>query len=100
MKYYIGEINRAVELDDELVKEYEKYDEIIDSTFTITICSNYGEHPSQEDVSDEELSKICNKILFGELKVMAVLPKFLNYFDSHYEEWTNNELHGIDLDEV
>jgi len=100
MKYYLEEINKTIKLDDELVKEYTKYNKLTDSMFLIPIYIKYGDDLSKEPIFDKDLSQICNDTILGELEVMAALPSFLKYLESHRKEWTNGELHEIDLDEI
>jgi hypothetical protein len=75
MRYAITGINRTVELSDELANEYRKYDELREQPFRIVIRSRFGHAPSRDEVSDEELSVICNEVLLHELKALALLPK-------------------------
>lgn len=78
MEYYISKLNRTVALNDELVQEYCKYDELREHSFSIVIKTKFGHNPSQEEISDEELSALCNQILFSELKAFSLLPKALS----------------------
>ena len=74
MKYHISKINRTIELNDKLVKEFTKYDELRDSIFTILLRSKYKNKLSETDISDKELSSVCNEILLTELKAIADMP--------------------------
>ena len=80
MKYLISKINRTVELDDKLVQEFSKYDELRDSIFTILLRSKYKNGLSKSNVSDKELSSVCNEILLTELKAIADLPAALETY--------------------
>ena len=100
MEYYIKEINRTIKLDDELVREYIKYNDIIDSMFLVPIYIKYGENITQNVVSDKELSIFCNETLFGELEVMTILPQVLEYIEAHHKEWTDHHLQEISMDEI
>ena len=88
MKYMISQLNREVELDDLLVNEYVKYDDLTEYNFVIVLASKFGHLPTKEEISDEELSQICNKVLFGELKALTLLPKALEVISQHREELT------------
>lgn len=80
MKYLISKINRTVELDDKLVQEFSKYDELRDSIFTILLRSKYKNGLSESNVSSKELSSVCNEILLTELKAIADLPAALETY--------------------
>ena len=81
MLYTIKKINRTVNLDDELVKKCKEYDELRDYTFCIVIRTKYGHAPTREEVSDSELSQLCNEILLSELKALMKLPQALRFID-------------------
>ncbi len=85
MKYFISKINRIVELDDKLVKEFLKYDELRDSIFTILLRSNFKNGLSESNISDKELSSVCNRILLTELTAIADLPSALETYLKHKE---------------
>lgn len=84
MKYHINKINRTVNLDDNLVNWYTKMSELHDSVFTLPILYKYGQYPTQE-ITDEELSLICNKALASELEAALLIPKALEYINNHPE---------------
>lgn len=88
MKYAISQLNREVELDDLLVNEYVKYDDLTEYNFVIVLASKFGHLPTEEEISDEELSSICNEVLFGDLKALALLPKALEAITQHHNEFT------------
>ena len=90
MKFEIRELGRTVELIDEIVKELSKYEELDETLFVIPICSKYGESYSKSDVSDEELSLLCNRVMLEELKSWNTLPKAIAYIEANYEKWTNS----------
>ena len=100
MKYYLKEIDKMINLDDDLVKEYTKYCELRDSMFLIPIYIKYGDDLSKEPLFDKDLSQLCNDTIWGELQVMATLPKFLNHLESHYKEWTDGQMHDLPFDEM
>ena len=77
MKYMISQLNREVELDDLLVNEYVKYDDLTEYNFVIVLVSKFGHLPTKEEISDEELSRICNKVLLNSLKMFTDLPEIL-----------------------
>ena len=87
MEYRIKKAGRTVNLNDELVEEYCKYDELRDAPFMIVIHSEYGMVPTEEEVSMEELSVLCNEVLLGELKALAMLPKAVQVITEHMGEW-------------
>ena len=86
MKYNIPKINRTVELDDTLVKEYEKYDKLTEHSFVIGILSTYNHKHNKEDVSDEELSELCNKILESDIKAYRYMPAIAEIIEENYAE--------------
>ena len=86
MKYNIPKINRTVELDDALVKEYEKYDELKEHSFVIGILSTYSHKHSKEDVSDEELSELCNKILASDIEAYKYMPAITEIIEGNEDE--------------
>jgi len=81
MQYTITRLNRTVELDDLLVEEYCKVEKLREQPFSIVIKSQFGHAPTIEEISDEELSHLCNQILISELKALCLLPKALFYKD-------------------
>lgn len=87
MKYYIERLNRTVDLDDDLVSEYCKYEKLRDQPFSIVVRAKYGCAPTEEQVSNVELSKICNEVLLSDLKSIAMMPKVIEYVESHYEDF-------------
>ena len=44
----------------------------------------------ESDVSDEELSILCNRVMLEELKSWNTLPKAIAYIEANYEKWTNS----------
>lgn len=87
MLYKINRLNRTVDLDDILVNKYCEYETLRDQPFSIVIRSKYGHCPTKEELSDEELSKICNEVLFSELKALALLPKALSVVAENYDDF-------------
>ncbi len=88
MTYSIKRIGRTVELNDALVEEYLKYeDSLRDQPFSIVIRSTYGHEPSESEVSNEELSRLCNEVLLSELKAIAFMPEILKVWEDHKEEF-------------
>ncbi len=81
MKYTITKIERTVNLDDELVNKYTQYDELRDFLFSIRIKSQFGHKPTIEEISDENLSKICNEVLLDELRALVLLPKAITFVE-------------------
>lgn len=88
----IEKLGRSVELDDALVKEYEKYGPLTDSSFVIVLLSRYGHAPSEDELSDGELSQICNDVLLSELKTYTLVPKALEHIDELKAASERNEL--------
>ncbi|MBR1853484.1 MAG: hypothetical protein IJ794_10155 [Lachnospiraceae bacterium] len=86
MKYNIPKINRTVELDDALVKEYEKYDELTEHSFIIGILSTYNHKHGKEDVSDEELSELCNKILASDIEAYRYMPRITEFIEKNSDK--------------
>ena len=74
MKYYISQINRTVELDDELVRQHAELDILHEAPFVIAVITEYGHEPDQEEVSDEKLSEFCNQVLDSEIQALKALP--------------------------
>lgn len=100
MQYKIKRIDRVVELDDTLVNLYIEHKEIKDSLFTIVIRNEYGDYPTKDVVSDEDLSLLCNECILNELKVWNLLPQVLEYIEAHHKEWTDHHLQEISMDEI
>lgn len=48
--------------------------------FVLVAISEYGHEPTAQEVSDEELSKLCNEVLLSDLKALALLPNALAAF--------------------
>ena len=74
MEYFVEEINRSVELDNELANLFLQVDEPSDSLFLIQI---YGATPDASELTDEELSELCNSALLKELQMYALLPRIM-----------------------
>ncbi len=84
MLYRIERIGRTVDLDDDIVNEYLKYESSLrDQPFSIAIRSTYGHDPSESEASDEELSALCNDILLSELKALVYMPEVLKVWEKH-----------------
>ncbi len=81
MKFDVVGLNRIVELDDEIVAEYCRYKPLSEDPFVIVAISEYGHEPTAQEVSDEELSKLCNEVLLSDLKALALLPNALAFVD-------------------
>ena len=86
MQYTITKIGRTVTLDDKLVDKYTQYDELREHPFSIRIKSQFGHKPTIEEISDEELSKLCNEILLDELKALTLLPKAITVIEEKYKD--------------
>lgn len=95
MLYNITRLNRTVNLDDRLVQEYTKVDEIREQSFSIVIRSRFGHNPTEEEISDEELSNLCNEILFSEMKALALLPNAISFVCNNYEEYKEKTANNI-----
>ena len=94
MKYFITRLDRTVELDDILVQKYCEYENLREQPFSIVIKSKFGHKPTKEEISDEELSKICNEILLSELKALGMLPNALHVLQQHYYDIQNASKNG------
>ena len=89
MKYFISKLNRTVDLDDMLVQEFCKYDTLRDSIFTVLLRTKYHNNLSGSNVSNEELSSACNKILLDELKIIGGLPAIIQTYIDNIETFKN-----------
>ena len=98
MRYTITRLSRTVNLDDELVNEYLKYDELREQPFAIVVRTKFGHAPTVEEVDDKDLSDLCNKILLNELTMLGELPKVIEKFEKHYEEIKEASKQGKLLD--
>ncbi len=92
MKYEIKRLNRTVELNDELVEEYKKYDVLRDAPFSIAVRTRYGHAPAKDEISDKELSEFCNNVLLAELKAFTLLPGALKVVTT--EDYTQETKDG------
>lgn len=75
MKFEIIEIGRTVELTDEIVNEYEKFDKLRGGTLALSVLSVFRHDPTEEEITDEDLSKLCDKVLISRLKLFSLLPR-------------------------
>ncbi len=101
MKFFIKDINRTVDLNETLVDKYlEVDDELTGGSFTIAILSKYGHVPTKDEISDEALSELCNDILLGDLKALALIPKAINYVKGHHNQWEESSNKGELLEVV
>lgn len=89
MKYTISALNRSIELDDTLVNEYLKYDDIMECNFVLAVISKIGHLPKKEEISEEELSKLCNEVLLDDLKVMIDFPQIITTLERHLSDMNN-----------
>ena len=87
MEYKIEKINRTITLNDDIVNEFRKYDELRDSIFTIILRSKFENDISEQKVSKIELSAICNDILIHELKAMALLPAAISTYFNNFNSF-------------
>ena len=99
MKFEITQLNRTVELDDRLVEEYEKYENLRENSFIIAAIHQYGHKPTAKEISDSELSKLCNAVLFADLKTFALIPKALEFLEKNYEQFTNGKIQEYKIKE-
>ena len=72
MKLELSKINRTVELNDETVSRYEKYEKLCPSTLADALSRHMKQEPS-EAVSDEELNITCNRLLEREVIFLELL---------------------------
>lgn len=88
MRYYIEALNREVELNDELVNAYKELEgELRQGPFVIVVLSKYGHEPTEQEISNEELSALCNKILATEIKVDLDMPRIIEAIYKHEKEF-------------
>jgi len=99
MRYHIKRIDRTVELNDELVREYQKHDIIQDSLFMIPIRCMYGDNTSSNYLSDSDLVLLCNECILNELKALDMLPKALAFLEQNYEKWTDGTMQEYQIQE-
>ncbi len=83
MKFNITQLDITVDLNDEIVAEYEKIEPILETFFVICLLSEYGSKEKIHQISDSELSIICNKILLSDLKTFILLPKALECIENN-----------------
>lgn len=88
MLYTIKRLNRTVDLNDDLVNKYCEYESLRDQPFSIVVRAKYGHCPTEGEVSDAELSELCNSVLLSELKAMALLPKAVSVIEEKYDAGT------------
>ena len=84
MLYTISRINRTVDLDNDLVSKYLEYDELHEQPFSIVVRTKFGHSPTKEEISDADLSSLCNEILLSELKALALLPNALSAINDEF----------------
>lgn len=95
MKFYSEKLNRTINLNDNLVNEYLQFeDEIRDTPFAIVVIGKYGHEPTKEEISDEELSELCNRVLASEIKVNLAMPKIIQCIDENYEKFEQASKEG------
>lgn len=87
MQYIINRLNRAVELDDELVQHYLEFGELTEHNFIMALRFKYGHLPTEVEITDEELSSICNEVLLTDLETFIQLPKIIELMMEHQEEF-------------
>lgn len=98
MKYTIHKLNRTVYLNDELVNKYCEYDEIRETMFSIPIRTQFGHAPLNEEISDNALSELCNKILLSSLKALALLPEAVSTIENNKEQLSEAAINGTLLE--
>lgn len=100
MDYKIEKINRTITLNDDIVNEFRKYDKLRDSIFTIVLRSKYNGDFSEQKVSKEELSSVCNKILIDELEAIAALRAAINAYTNNFNAFKTaaNEQKCLEID--
>ena len=97
MKFDVTGLNRIVELNDDIVAEYCKYKPLSEDPFVIVAISEYGHEPTADEVSDEELSKMCNEVLLSDLKALALLPDALSFVEEHEQDLRDVAVDGIPM---
>ncbi len=94
MLYTINRINRTVNLNDDLVNKYLEYDELHEESFSIVVRTKFGHAPTETEISDDDLSALCNEILLSELKALALLPKALLIIHDNYTTYKQKTENG------
>lgn len=89
MKFELKKLGITVDLDDELYNEYSKYDDVRENNFGICIRCTYGDN--YKNISNEELSKLCNDVLLSDLKCLALLPKAIYKMGQYTNEHSDND---------
>lgn len=97
MKFDVTGLNRIVELNDDIAAEYCKYKSLSEDPFVIVAISEYGHEPTADEVSDEELSKMCNEVLLSDLKALALLPDALSFVEEHEQDLRDVAAVGIPM---
>jgi len=97
MKYEIKRIGRTVDLDDEILKMYREYMVLRDNPFAIVARSQFGHNPTKEEISDEELSALCNEVMLSELKTIEIMPKISEFLEKNYEKWTDGTMQEVEI---
>ena len=88
MKFYISKINRIVELDDKIVNKYLQLEYVLkEGPFIIGIYGEYEHYPSEEEISQAELSTLCNKILLNEIEALLAMPSVIKCVQNHYDKF-------------
>ncbi len=85
MKYTMKN-GRTVVLYNELVDLYKNLSPLADCTFEMNIISKYGRIPSEDEVSNYELSILCNETLVEELQTAMLIPKALNFSEKYMDK--------------
>ena len=70
MLFKMNKIGRTVELDDNIVKMYQKTigsGVITEHPFIISLKADFGHYPDETEFSDKELSEYCNNVLLQEI---------------------------------
>lgn len=105
MEYYIKELNRTVELDDNLVKKYEELEgPLRDAPFVLSTYFTYGYEPSEDEISNEKFSIFCNEVLCGEIETSLALPEvtdfIINNKDKIHKATKNGEFIDLNIEEM
>jgi len=85
MKYTLTRLNNlTIDLNDKLVEEYQKYDDITEFSFCIAIKNKYGENYNSTPI--EEINQLCNEVLLTELKAITLLSKTIQTISESVEK--------------
>lgn len=83
MKFNLLKIGRTVDIDDNIAKEYQKFKDIRENLFLLNIYSEFGKYPNETEVTDSDLSLLCNKTLVEDLENMAIHGTAIKFLEEN-----------------